>query len=187
MPSKYTSGLLQSDQQVSYPLRRVEKSGHSSSSSTTSSPIVSTLLSASPHGFSGFRSTAFSLHSKSVQTNRGQAFFTGGGSMAVMTTAAATRPLRNNALEQWPQRSPTNVPSTTPDGHLLSAHDVTRLPPPRQVQQFVDYINPYIKQNINPLQVIDSITYTHCRKSPHSKNSTAPITMTTFQTIWLCN
>ncbi|KAL5111314.1 hypothetical protein TcWFU_001149 [Taenia crassiceps] len=147
--SKYALGLLQPDQHFPHPLRRVEKSELSSSSPTTSSPIASTLLGTSPHGFSGFRSTAFSSHSTSVQTNSGQNFLKGSGNMAM----AATRPLRNYALEQGPQRSSTNAPNTTPDGYLLSAHDVPRLPPPRQVQQFVDYINPYIKQSINPLQI----------------------------------
>ncbi|VDK34444.1 unnamed protein product [Taenia asiatica] len=153
MSPKYASGLHQSDQHVPHSLRRVERSKLSASSSTTSSPIASTLLGTSPQEFSGFRSTAFSAHSTSVQTNNAQALIKGGESMAAMTTAAATRPLRNNALEYWPQRPSTNGPSTTPDGHLLSAHDVSRLPPSRQVQQFVDYINPYIKQSINPLQI----------------------------------
>ncbi|VDM35886.1 unnamed protein product, partial [Hydatigera taeniaeformis] len=152
---KYASGPLQSDQHVNHFLQNVETSELSSSSSTTVSPIASsTFLGTLPHEFSGFRSTPFSPHSTSVQTNSWKTFLTGSGSLMAMTTAAAAkRMLLNNALEQWPQRSSTNVPITTSDAHILSPQDVLRLPPPRQVQQFVDYINPYIKQSISPLQI----------------------------------
>ncbi|CDS40712.1 hypothetical protein EmuJ_000830700 [Echinococcus multilocularis] len=156
--SKYAFGM-QSDQNIPHSSRRVENSELSSSSSTTSSSIASfTLLGTSPHEFVRIRSTAFSPHSTSVQTNGGQAFLTG---MTTTTTAAATRLPRKKALKQWPQRPSTNAPNSSPDGQFLSAQDILRLPSPRQVQIFVDYINPYIKQSIHPQQIYFIINQWH--------------------------
>ncbi|VDD80291.1 unnamed protein product [Mesocestoides corti] len=108
-----------------------------------------------PLSFSSF--SAFPPHSMDAQTTTKRTL--------TSVKMLEKRRRRHHRQPLWLQRH-----ATSDGGGGFGYHDVVRLPSPRHVQLFIDYLNPYLKQSISPLQIQFIINQWHLFRQTVQQN-----------------